>query len=90
MKTQITLAVLASVSLLLAAMLATPAMTSPVFAGGYDDDDDDNGHDNGDNGDNGDHNGDKPKKCKEQSEKNEDKNKKENGCGWHGDKKKDY
>jgi hypothetical protein len=48
MKTQITLAVLASVSLVLAALLAAPAMTSSVFAGGHDgddDDDDDDDHD---------------------------------------------
>lgn len=77
MNTKITMAVLASVSLVLAAILATPAMTSPVFAG-----------DDRDGGDNGDHDGDKPKKCKSQG--TEDKNKKENGCGWHGDKKKDY
>jgi hypothetical protein len=45
MKSQITLAVLASVSLVLAALLAAPAMTSSVFAGGYDDDDDDDDDD---------------------------------------------
>jgi hypothetical protein len=44
MNTQTTMAVLASVSLVLAALVAAPAMTSAVFAGGsdhYDDDDDD-------------------------------------------------
>jgi hypothetical protein len=45
MKSQITLAVLASVSLVLAALLAAPAMTSSVFAGGHDDDDDDDDDD---------------------------------------------
>lgn len=44
MNTKITMAVLASVSLVLAAILATPAMTSPVFAG-EDKDDDHDDHD---------------------------------------------
>ena len=51
MNTKITMAVLASVSLALAAILATPATTSPVFAGDDRDYDDDNGHhDDNDNG----------------------------------------
>ncbi len=63
MKTQITLAVLASVSLVLAALLAAPAMTSSVFAGGHDDDDDDDDDDH--------HGGGHHKKCEAGNSGNE-------------------
>jgi hypothetical protein len=71
MKSQITLAVLASVSLVLAALLATPSVTSPVFAGDYDDDDDDNGHDNGDHDDDDNGQGHGHKKCEAGNSGNE-------------------
>jgi hypothetical protein len=44
--------VLVSVSLILSALFAVPAMNYAVYAGGGDDDDDHDGHDDDDNGDN--------------------------------------
>jgi hypothetical protein len=58
MNTQITAAVLVSMSLILAALYAVPAMNYAVYAG-----DDEEEDDNDDNGDNGDDNGDNGEEC---------------------------
>jgi hypothetical protein len=50
MNTQITTAMLVSVSLILAALVAVPAMNYAVYAGGDDDDDDGDEDDNGSHG----------------------------------------